>query len=107
VAGVFGIVISVLEDMRPQWKKYLPSPTGLGIAFYIAGSDSLAMFAGAVVAWWVQRSVGQQSADHASENADDTGVTSYIVPVSSGLIAGESLMGIVVAALNAFHMLGE
>jgi uncharacterized oligopeptide transporter (OPT) family protein len=124
VAGIFGVVIAVLEEKHPKIKKYLPSPTGIGIAFNINAYDSLAMFAGALIAWQIQRAVAASKKAKAEAKAgaegakgyredggegedDEDGVTGYIVPVSSGLIAGESLMGIVVAALGAFHLLAE
>ncbi len=127
IAGSFGILIAVLEEVLPRYKKYMPSPTGIGIAFYIAASDSFAMCLGAVLAWWVKRLVTESKKAEAQAKAElaatsgvaptpttatpdsdeDEGAAAYIVPVSSGLIAGESLMGIVVAALNAFHILGE
>ena len=52
----------------------------------IPGSNSIAMFLGGLVAWLLRRR-HPAVADR------------YVVPVSSGLIAGESLMGVAVALL--------
>ena len=52
----------------------------------VPGSNAIAMFGGALIALCVHRSnpnVGRR----------------YVVPVASGLIAGESLMGVVIAML--------
>ena len=65
---------------------YLPSPSGLGIAMVIPGSNAVAMFLGAAMAELMRR-----KRPEAAER--------LVVPVSSGLIAGESLMGIVIALL--------
>jgi uncharacterized oligopeptide transporter (OPT) family protein len=70
----------------------VPSPSGLGIAMVIPGSNAVAMFLGAFLAWaW--RRFRQASADR------------YVTPIASGLIAGESLMGVVVALLVAFKVI--
>ena len=82
VGALLGIVLTLLEEFAPQhWRPWLPSTTGLGIAGVIPAFNSIAMFTGALVAWLVTR------------YAPKTGET-YIVPVSSGLIAGESLVGV-------------
>jgi len=82
VGAVLGVLLTLLEEFAPKrWKPWIPSTTGLGIAGVIPAFNSIAMFAGALIAWLVAR---------ASPKAAET----YTVPVSSGLIAGESLMGV-------------
>jgi uncharacterized oligopeptide transporter (OPT) family protein len=84
VGAAIGIVLTLLEEFGPKsWKPWLPSTTGLGIAGVIPAFNSFAMFAGAAVAWLFAR-VRPRSAE------------TYTVPVSSGLIAGESLMGVAI-----------
>jgi uncharacterized oligopeptide transporter (OPT) family protein len=46
------------------------------------------MFLGAVIAWVVEKRKGKAA--------------ELIVPIASGLIAGESIVGVVVQALNNF-----
>jgi putative OPT family oligopeptide transporter len=87
-----GALIPTLERFLPASRKFLPSPTGLGIAFVISGYNSVSMFIGAVIAWYLAR-----KHPHLDE--------AYTVPVSSGLIAGESLMGVFIAGLVAFGYL--
>jgi uncharacterized oligopeptide transporter (OPT) family protein len=82
VGAVLGVLLTLLEEFAPKrWKPWIPSTTGLGIAGVIPAFNSIAMFAGALIAWLVAR-----ASPKTAEN--------YTVPVSSGLIAGESLMGV-------------
>jgi len=84
VGAAIGIALTLLEELGPKtWRPWLPSTTGLGIAGVIPAFNSFAMFAGALAAWMFARS---------RPRAAET----YTVPVSSGLIAGESLMGVAI-----------
>jgi uncharacterized oligopeptide transporter (OPT) family protein len=94
VGAAIGIVLTLLEELGPKhWRPWLPSTTGLGIAGVIPAFNSFAMFAGALIAWLFARF---------RPKAAET----YTVPVSSGLIAGESLVGVgiilVLELLKAF-----
>ncbi len=82
-AGV-GVALTLLEEFGPKrWRPWLPSTTGLGIAGVIPAFNSFAMFAGALAAWLFAR-------------ARPRPAETYTVPLSSGLIAGESLMGVAI-----------
>ena len=84
IGAAIGILLTLLEEFGPKsWRPWLPSTTGLGIAGVIPAFNSFAMFAGALVAWLVARGRPQLA-------------ETYTVPVSSGLIAGESLMGVAI-----------
>jgi uncharacterized oligopeptide transporter (OPT) family protein len=84
VGVVLGVVLTLLEEFAPKkWKPWIPSMTGLGIAGVIPAFNSIAIFVGALIAWLVART-SQKTAD------------TYTVPVSSGLIAGELLMGVAI-----------
>ena len=51
VGVALGIVLTLLEEFAPKkWKPWIPSTTGLGIAGVIPAFNSIAMFAGALVA---------------------------------------------------------
>jgi putative OPT family oligopeptide transporter len=77
-----GITLALLEKLAPKGvRAYLPSPAGLGIAMVIPGSNCIAMFIGAALAELARRR--QQEG--------------MVVPIASGLIAGESLMGVLIA----------
>lgn len=88
VAGLaLGVALALLERFAPKaLRAYIPSPSGLGIAMVIPGSNCIAMFLGAAFAELLRRFRPQL--------AEKT-----VVPVASGLIAGESLMGILIAIL--------
>jgi uncharacterized oligopeptide transporter (OPT) family protein len=76
-----------MEKLAPRaFAAWIPSASGLGIAMVIPGSNGIAMFAGALIAEILRR--------RARAFADR-----YVVPVSSGLIAGESLVGVLIALL--------
>src|SRR5262249_48273057 len=81
LGGLAGILLTLLEEFLPkQYRKWIPSPTGLGIAGVIPAFNSISMFLGALCAWTLSK-------------ADPETDAKYTIPVSSGLIAGESLMG--------------
>lgn len=95
IAGLaLGIVMAIIEKLAPpKVRMFLPSPAGLGIAMVIPASNSISMFIGAsIAALW--RRLRPASSDR------------YLVPVASGLIAGESLVGITVAVLVARGIIG-
>jgi uncharacterized oligopeptide transporter (OPT) family protein len=82
-----GVALALCDKFAPKkLRPAIPSASGLGIALVIPGSNCIAMFAGAAFAEWLRRK--------RPALAEKT-----IVPVASGLIAGESLMGILVALL--------
>ena len=88
-----GVALTLLERFTtPAQRNFVPSPAGLGIAMVIPGSSCLAMFAGSAIAEFMRRKYRE-----AAER--------YVVPVSSGLIAGESLMGILIAILIVLQIL--
>ncbi|MEX0676728.1 MAG: OPT family oligopeptide transporter [Pirellulales bacterium] len=82
IGGVLGIALVLAEAWTPKkYHKFIPSAIGLGIAGIIPAFNSVAMFLGALAAWVLSK-----------RRPDlDKG---YTIPVSSGLIAGESLMAV-------------
>jgi uncharacterized oligopeptide transporter (OPT) family protein len=89
VGLALGAVVVMLEHVLPKAKKWLPSATGLGLGFILPFQYPLAMCIGAVIAAvWMKR---------APQSGKD-----LIVPISSGIIAGVSIVGVIVAAINNF-----
>ena len=89
VGALVGLALPLIERALPKAKRFLPSPIGLGLAFVMPGWISLSMFTGALIALAVEKT--------RPKLADQ-----YVVPVASGVIAGESLMAVLISALMAF-----
>jgi OPT family oligopeptide transporter len=88
VGALIGLALPLLELSFPKHKKYMPSAMGLGLALVIPAFNSISMFIGAVLAaLWMKRNEKRAEA--------------YTIPIASGIIAGESLMGVAVALLAA------
>lgn len=92
VGSVVGIALQALTIKLPKARKFIPNPTGLGIGMVVPFSNSLGMFIGSVLGMWFTKwrpALAER----------------YIFPVCSGAIAGESIMGIVIAVLVAFSVI--
>ena len=87
--------VLVERALPAKAKKYFPSATGLGLAFTLPFSNAISMFLGALVALALEKKYSREQAER------------WLIPISSGLIAGESLMEIVVRVLQNFHLLAE
>ena len=87
-----GVALTLLERFAPRrMGAWFPSSTGLGLGFILPFQYPLSMLLGAVGAYvWEKRN--KASADR------------LIVPLSSGMVAGESIVGVVVAAVNNFFL---
>jgi OPT family oligopeptide transporter len=93
IAFLLGIVLVLAERWAPpKVRPFVPSASGLGIAMVIPGYNSIAMFMGGLIAELLRR-----KRPALAERA--------VVPVASGFIAGESLMGVLIAVLVALGFL--
>jgi OPT family oligopeptide transporter len=90
IGGAAGIVITLLEKAFPKHRHFIPSPTGIGLAFVIPGWNSLSMFLGSLIAYVLEKKRPQTA-------------ETYTVPVASGFIAGESLMGVLIAVFGVVY----
>ncbi len=96
IGAVAGVALVLAERaLPPKARRFMPSATGLGLAFTLPFSNALSMFVGALVALGVEKKTSREQAER------------WLIPVSSGIIAGESLMEIVVRVLVNFHVLSE
>lgn len=85
-----GAVLALAELLVPkQYKKWVPSPTGVGLGMVLPFFYPLAMFMGATFAEIAKRT-------------NKAWAERYIVAIAAGGIAGESIIGVVVQALNNF-----
>ena len=87
---VLGVVLAILENTR--WKKYTPSPLGIGIGMVVPAFFTITIFAGSLVGIVIARLYPKWTEES-------------LVPVASGGIAGEAILGVVIAALTVFGML--
>jgi uncharacterized oligopeptide transporter (OPT) family protein len=82
---ILGIIFTVLES-NAKLKKWVPSPTGIGIGILVPFSVVFTMFLGGIAGMiW--------------ERADKKSADLYMVPLSSGFIAGEALIAVIAAAI--------
>lgn len=87
IGAAIGIILPVLERVLPRGaRKYMPSATGIGLAWVMPFQNAFSFFIGAVIAW-VWTMFHKKSAER------------FNVPVASGLIAGESLMAAALAII--------
>jgi putative OPT family oligopeptide transporter len=84
-----GTALAIAEWLAPKGRHWLPSATGVGLGMLLPVSTSISFLLGAGLARAFERVNARQA-------------QRFVVPISSGLIAGESIVGVVVAALNNF-----
>jgi len=82
VGGLVGIILPLLCKFFPKYEKYIPSAAALGLAWTFQWYTSLLFFLGAVIAYGWEKKSPKQSEE-------------FLFPVASGIIAGGSLMAVV------------
>jgi uncharacterized oligopeptide transporter (OPT) family protein len=91
VAVALGVVVTCLE---PRWRRFLPSPTGVGIGMLVPGLAVMPMVLGGVCQWLWAR-------------AHSRSESTYCLPLASGLIAGEALVVLLIALAAIFAAAGQ
>ena len=87
IGALVGVGLPLLERATPEkFRKYLPSAMGLGLSWVIPFANALAFAVGALIGWAWEK-LHRKSADD------------YSIALSSGLIAGESLMKAIIAMM--------
>ena len=82
-----GVALAALETALPKYRRWIPSPIGIGLGFILPFFNPFSMLLGAACAWlWSRR-----NAAHADR---------YVVPIASGIIAGESITSVAIALVN-------
>jgi uncharacterized oligopeptide transporter (OPT) family protein len=92
IAFVVGVAIVIIDKVFPKAKPYTPSPAALGIALTIPAFTSFAMFLGALIVWVLEKKAAKWN-------------DMFTIPIASGCIAGESIMGVILAVLTAIGIL--
>jgi uncharacterized oligopeptide transporter (OPT) family protein len=80
IFSVLGVVFTVLEA-NPKLRKFVPSPTGVGIGILVGFNVVFVMMLGGLIGWLWERK-HKASADI------------YLLPLASGLIAGEAIVAV-------------
>jgi len=90
VGTAIGVVLTLLES--GPMRKWVPSPAGLGIGMLVPGSAVCTMFLGGLIAelWRMANKRSQAQ---------------FVVPLSSGFIAGEALIATLIPILVALKVL--
>ncbi|MDW8245672.1 MAG: OPT family oligopeptide transporter [Sandaracinaceae bacterium] len=90
VGGALGVILSVLEKTLPgRYRLFVPSPASLGLAFVIQAWTCLSLFVGSLIGWALRRWAPRWS-------------EAMLTPIASGVVAGESLMGVGIAVHSIF-----
>jgi putative OPT family oligopeptide transporter len=91
IGALVGLAIIVLDEVLGLARKLRLPPLAVGIGIYLPMSATFAVVLGAVVGDWYERRVAHLPG---ADRAQRLGVL-----VASGLIVGESLFGVLIAAL--------
>ncbi len=83
IGGLVGLILPILSRLFPKGQRWIPSPAGLGLAWTFHWYYGLLFFLGAVIGTIIERRAPKWAEDNT-------------FPVASGVIAGESLMGVVI-----------
>jgi OPT family oligopeptide transporter len=88
IGAVAGVIATMLEKGLPRrMARWIPSPVGFGMAFTFQGYTAMAFFLGGLIAWIYEK-----------RNAKAADI--YTIPIASGFIAGETLMGVGITFLQ-------
>jgi len=88
---LLGALFTVLETKK-EWKKWVPSPTGIGIGMLVPFSVVSMMFIGGLAGYFWEKK-DKKSSDQ------------YSAPLASGLIAGEAIVAVLVPLLIALKII--
>ena len=96
IGGIIGVVmIAVDEVLRRTTKSVHLSPLAVGLGIYLPTQSTLMVVVGAVAGWWFDR-----RADRTAKNPEATKQLGVLL--ASGMIVGEGMLGVIIAALVAF-----
>ncbi len=94
IGSLVGLLLPILERLLPpKTRPFIPSAMGLGLAFVIPFWNTLSIFVGALIAWILAKTAKELS-------------LRYTISVASGMIAGESLMGVMMGLLAMLGIAG-
>ena len=90
VGVVIGVILTLLESTK--YRKWVPSPTGIGIGVLIPGSYIISM--------WIGGAIGELWRILKRDNYDH-----HVTPLASGFIVGEAIVAVLIPILVAAKLL--
>jgi putative OPT family oligopeptide transporter len=95
LGAAIGVALIVLDEMlgRTTRTARLP-PLAVGLGIYLPSSTTLMIVVGAIVGWYFDK--------RAERGANPEGTRQLGVLLASGMIVGESIIGVVIAAIVVF-----
>lgn len=81
IGGLVGILLPLLERWFPKAQAFIPSAMGLGLSFTIPFWNCLSFFIGGVIGYILEKKRPKLAEE-------------YTIPTASGIVAGESMMGV-------------
>jgi putative OPT family oligopeptide transporter len=95
LGAAIGVALIVLDEMlgRTTRTARLP-PLAVGLGIYLPSSTTLMIVVGAIVGWYFDK--------RAERGANPEGTKQLGVLLASGMIVGESIIGVVIAAIVVF-----
>jgi OPT family oligopeptide transporter len=87
IGTLVGILLPLLSKLFPKYDKWIPSAAGIGLAWTFQWYYSLLFFLGALLAYGFEKKSPEKSKE-------------FLFPVASGLIAGGSLMAVLIIFCN-------
>jgi len=94
VGALIGAVIIVIDEVLGRTSRFRLPPLAVGLGIYLPTVSTLMVVVGSIVGWFYDR---QADRGPRTEPVKQLGVL-----LASGLIVGESLIGVVIAAIVAF-----
>jgi len=95
LGGAIGVALIVLDALLGRVSKFaaLP-PLAVGLGIYLPTSTTLMIVVGAVVGWYFDKRAGRGPKPEATRQLG--------VLLASGMIVGESIIGVIIAAIVVF-----
>ncbi len=86
IGMLFGLALIMLNT---------PSPMIIAVGMYLPYPTTFAIFIGGMFAWWLKKLIEQRTrSEEDAQKATNTGIL-----LASGLVAGEALMGVILAGI--------
>ena len=96
IGGLIGVVMIVIDEvLRRTTKSVHLSPLAVGLGIYLPTQSTLMVVVGAIAGWYFDR-----RAERTSKNPEATKQLGVLL--ASGMIVGEGLLGVIIAAFVAF-----